>query len=133
MKVEIDSILIGNIMKCSNYKKVSSFEIATDTDITSFGHIETNQEIYKENAILIKTKNGGYIDIDTLRTFLDYINIYRYTLKQGFRLGGLIMATDPISVNSLFVDEKSLKPYKNDNIDYNNMSIRQLKKSINRK
>lgn len=42
-------------------------------------------------------------------------------------LGELIMPTCAYYKNSLFVDEKSLKPYYNDNLQISDISVRKLK------
>lgn len=129
-------IFIGDIRKCTKYDTHTTFSsncyigdqcIGCD----SFGYIEVEDELYKENAILIKIENGGYVDLERFNSILDYIKIHHDLTKNGYRLGGLMMSERAHCIDSLFVDEKSLKPYYADEIQNNNVSIRQLKKIKN--
>lgn len=126
-----NQIFIGNIKKCVKYEEHTMLGVNTVIDDCSigydrFGYVEEKSELYKENAILIKNKNGGYIDIERLNSVLDLIKISHDVTKNGYRLGGLIMSTIPHSVNCLYVDKESLKPYFKDK--EKNISVRQLKK-----
>lgn len=127
-------IFIGNIKKCTKYQTFVAFSGNTYindqcTGCDQFGYIETNDEIYKENAILIKIGNSGYVDLERLHSILDYIKIHQ-DIKNGYHLGGLIMPTSAYHIDSLFVDRKSLKPYYSDKQQVNNVSVLQLKKQI---
>lgn len=127
-----EQIFIGNIRKCTKYERHTTFNCSTyigDRCIgcDSFGYVDSEDELYKENAILLKIKNGGYVDLENFNSVLDYIKIYRDTT----RIGGLVMSTSAYCVGKLFVDEKSLKPYYNDNQQRKNISVRQLKKQLN--
>ena len=62
-----DKVFIGNIKRCTKYISHSRFTgnvfIGEEcVSLNSFGYIESEDELYKENAVLVKTKNGGYID-----------------------------------------------------------------------
>ena len=132
-------IFIGNIRECTK-----SEEHITTTSKTysngecvgseSMGYINTESDIYRENAILIKIKNGGYVDLTRLNSILDYIKVRKDITKWGFRLGGLIMASSANRVGKLFVDENSLKSYYgNAMLDSNDKaSIRQLRKQLHK-
>lgn len=130
-----DKIYIGNIRRCTKYE--SHKTVVTSANINNecigssgFGYTDSEDEMYKENAILIKTKNGGYVDLDNLNNFLDYLKVKNNTTKNGIRLDGLIMSTSADYLNCLFVDEGTLKPYyKNQNSD---ISIIELKKIRNK-
>ena len=78
---------------------------------------------------MLKIKQGGYVDIERLNSILDYIKMRKDITKTGYILGGLIMSTSSHRIDSLFVDETSLKPYYN-NKQQKNISVRQLKKQI---
>lgn len=134
--MKTDQIFIGNIRKCTKYEThttiSSSAHIGNQCILReSFGYIDEENELYKKNAVLIKIENGGYVDLERFNSILDYIKIYRDITKNGYRLGGLMMSTSAYSIDSLFVDEKSLKPYYGDNQQINDISVRQLKKQIN--
>lgn len=129
-----EQIFIGNIKQCTKYEmhKIlsSSFYIGNQCiGCDTFGHIDMDDELYKKDAILIKLKHGGYVDVENINSILDHIKIRRYITKDGFRLGGLIISTKAHYINSLLVDEDSLKPYY-DNNQRKNISVRQLKKQI---
>lgn len=132
-------IFIGNIRECTK-----SEEYITTTSKTyingecvgteSMGYINIESDIYRENTILIKIKNGGYVDLARLNSILDYIKVRKDITKWGFRLGGLIMASSANRVGELFVDENSLKPYYgNAMLDSNDKAaIRQLRKQLHK-
>ncbi len=102
--MEESNLFIGNIKKCTKYEthKTVSFSIAGCID--SFGHMEIKEELYKKNAALIKTKDGKFIDIENI---LD-ISIIKKSK------GKIKMTTYPTREGCLFVDEKTLKPYKSE-------------------
>ncbi len=133
--MKTDQIFIGNIRKCTKYEIHITFSSSTCIDdqcigYDSFGHIEEEDELYKENAVLIKIENGGYVDLERFNSILDYIGIYRNLTKDGYRLGGLMMSTSAHCIDSLFVDEKSLKPYYAGKQKTGDISVRQLKKQV---
>lgn len=130
-----DQIFIGDIRKCTKYEIHTTFgnnayigDVCIGCD--SFGYINSNDELYKENAILIKIENGGYVDLERFNSFLDYVRIYQNITKNGYCLGKLMMPTSAYCINSLFVDEKSLKSYYDDKQQADNISVRQLKKQL---
>lgn len=129
-----EQIFIENIRKCTEYKENTTFQSKTYIDgecigTDAIGFIESDDELFKENAILIKLKQGGYVDIERLNSILDYIKMRKDITKTGYILGGLIMSTSSHRIDSLFVDETSLKPYYN-NKQQKNISVRQLKKQL---
>lgn len=103
--MEEERYFIGNIKKCTKLKTHKTFEMVTEGITDSFGYIEIEDELYKENAILLKTKEG-YIDLDNLTTL--------YNIKKNRNKKNILMPTYPIYIGCLFIDEKSLKPYKSD-------------------
>ena len=130
-----EQIFIGNIKRCTKYEEyntiVGSTYIGNQLICTdSFGYITKEDELYKENAVLIKIENGGYVDLDRFNSFLDYIRIHKDITKNGYRLGGLMMSTSAHSPNCLFVDEKSLKPYYTDKQQFEDISVRKLKRQV---
>ena len=134
--MKADRVFVGDIKKCTKYEEHTLFssEIFIGEDCIggdSFGHIETDSELYKKDAILIQFKNGGYVDLDNLKTFIDYLKVYGDITKNGFYEGGLIMSTSPRCIDSLFVDSESVKPYKNKQ-NKDKISARQLRKEFKR-
>ena len=133
--MKTDQIFIGDIRKCTKYETHTTFSSSTyigDQCIgcDSFGYIDKDDELYKENAVLIKIKNGGYVDLERFNSILDYIRIYRDITKDGYRLGGVMMSTSAHCIDSLFVDEESLKPYYTDKQQTDDISVHQLKKQV---
>ena len=99
--MEESILFIGNIRKCTKYEthKTAVLDIAGCTD--SFGYMEIKDELYKENATLIKTKDGKFIDLG------DILDISKIKKAKG----KIKMSTYPIKKGCLFVDEKTLKPH----------------------
>lgn len=128
-----DKVFIGNIKRCTKYISHSRFTgnvfIGEEcVNLSSFGYIESEDELYKENAVLVKTKNGGYIDLENFNSILDYLKIYKDDAQRDYNLWKTIMPTHSRGNNSLFVDENSLKPYFNSEDKKEEISIYQLRK-----
>lgn len=68
--------------------------------------------MYKENVLLVKIKNGGYVEFDKLNSLINKIKIGKDIHKNGWR-EGFMMSTCPSYVGDHFVDDSSLEPYKN--------------------
>lgn len=129
-----EQIFIGNIRKCTKYDLHTTLQCKTYVNgecigSDGFGYIDTDDELFKENAILIKIGKDGYVDLERFNSILDYLRIYKNVTKNGYMLGGLIMSNSSYGLDSLFVDEDSLKPYYN-NEQIKNISVRQLKKQV---
>lgn len=127
-----ERVFIGNIKKCTKYERHTTFESSTYIgdeciSIEHFGFVEQDSVIYKSHALLIQTKNGGYVDLENLNSILDHIKVLKDIAKNGYHLGGLIMSTSPHCKDCLFVDSKSLKPFF-ENTKIKNIPIRKLKK-----
>lgn len=130
-----EQIFIGNIRKCTKYETHTTFSSNTYINgecagCDSFGYIEKEDELYKENAILIKIAKGGYVDLENFKSIIDFISIYRDIEKDGWRLGGKMMSTSSYCLGCLFVDEKSLRPYYNEKQQVSDITVWQLKKQI---
>lgn len=128
-----DKVFRGNIKRCTKYISHSRFTgnvfIGEEcVNLSSFGYIESEDELYKENAVLVKTKNGGYIDLENFNSILDYLKIYKDDVQRDYNLWKTIMPTHSRSNNSLFVDENSLKPYFNSEDKKEEISIYQLRR-----
>lgn len=134
--MKIEGVYVGTIRKCTKYDHHESFRNETfingiSLGCSGFGHIEVDDEPYKENAMLVKIENGGYVDLGRFNSILDYLKIYKSFTKNGFTLGGLMMSTSAHKLNSLFVDEETLEPYYKNNSKQKNVSMLKLKKQIN--
>lgn len=129
--MKTEQIFIGNINKCVKYEERPTCISGSD----SFGHIVTDYELYKENVILIKIENGGYVDLERFNSILDHIKIKQAITEGGYILGGLMMPTYAYCMDALFVDKKSLRPYyaNADEQQKKNISVHKLKKQVNNK
>lgn len=99
----------GNIKRCTSYKSHNLLETEVcvgerELEADCFGSIDYKAEIIKENAMLVKFDKGGYIDIDNLNTFLDYVKVFKDIYSNGYKLNGLMLAKIPHKERCLFVD-----------------------------
>lgn len=123
-------IFIGNIMKCVKFETKIIYNSEIDENNKNFGYEFfgcniSEDEVYKENAILIKLKNGKYVNLENINTIFDYLKLNQILPNDKSYIGKIIMNTESKKINDLFVDEKSLKPYKLEN---KNISILKLKR-----
>ena len=88
---------------------------------------ELNSVIYKKNAILYKTKNGRYVDIDMINSIFDSFIIKRH---ESIDKLGLLMPTSAYGENTLYIDKKTIKPYyRDEKVDF---SVKQLKRELHK-
>lgn len=130
-----NQVYTGDIKKCTSYEPY--LEVGGSR---TFGYVITGinyqSEIFKKKTILIKLKNGKYVDIDSLNSIMDYIKIYKdnlllnseiYNMDLYTKLSGLLLNTSPSDINSLYVDNNSIKPYFEED-DKKHISVLKLKK-----
>ena len=135
MKLQIENIYLGTIRKCTKYEPHTTFSSemyinGIDCFEDSFGTIETDSEIYKENAVLIKVVESGYVDLETLKRFSDAIKVKKsITRNGGFYLDRLILGNSEHKKDCLFVDESTLRQYEPLNTK-KATTVKQLKKSL---
>lgn len=132
--MKAEQIFVGDIKKCTKYEAhtIFQFEMCLNGQSLggdSFGYVDVEDEIFKQNATLIKFEKGGYVDIENINSILDYIKIYRDIKKDGYMLGGLLMSTSAHRSDCLFVDRDSITPYCSDE-QTKSISIHQLRKQI---
>ena len=120
--MKLKKIYTGTIRKCSAYSLQQLYEKSLDTPVSGYSHAHIESKVEKENAILIKIKNGKYVDIDILKTLRDYLNIYFAELSLPS------LSIHPSKEGELFVDKDSLAHYSNSK-DYNKqISLKKIKK-----
>lgn len=129
-----NQVFIGNIRRCTKYETHITFGSQTYINndcisCDSLGYIEEESENFKENAILIEVSKGGYVDIESYKTALDYFKIRQNLQKSRFHLGNLIMSTSPHKTGCLYIDSTTLKPFY-DKEESHNVSIHRLKKEL---
>ncbi len=131
-------IFIGNIKKCTKYDISTTFSSETYIgeqciSCDSFGYIQEESEIAKENAVLIRVAKSRYVDIDSYRSAVDYFKVRQSLTGTRMNMDGIVMSTSPYHVGCLFVDEDSLQPYYTEEQDPKNISVRKLKKELRQK
>lgn len=125
-----NQIFIGDIRKCTKYEMHEIFLREDSVTGTIIGHIETEDELYKKDAILIKLTSGAYVDLEKINSSFDLIKLRRNIIENDLAHNSLMMSTSPDKLNSLFVDEESLKSYYKDSVD-ERVSVKMLKKTQN--
>ena len=125
-----EQFFVGNINRCTKYEKHITFSHSSCISCDSFGFIQADDELYKENAVLVKIPNGGYVDIEKIKTIWDWIKIYKNIHNNSWTVSNYMMPTSAWGVNNLFVDEHSLKPYFNDERT-EDISVRRVRKYVN--
>ena len=132
-----EQIYIGDIKRCTIHDPF--YEIHT-TGIFAYAEtgVKYEGDIIKKNAILVKDDNDMFIDIEMLNSVLNYVKLYKdkwlmstdlYTTGIYTKLSVLLMRTIPSSVDGLFVDKKTLKPYFYNFEKEEKISARQLRKN----
>lgn len=128
-----EQIFIGNIRRCTEFRiNVPSSPQFLGVDIGPFPFIKVEDELYKKDAILIKLKDGNYVDLENLNSFLDYIKLHK-DIKRPYYNNSLILPTSARCLNALFVEMQSLRPYYTEKNQVDKISVYQLKKQIQNK
>jgi len=132
--MKIEQVFVGNLKICTKVEEHVS--VSGETYIggklafrESLGYAEVEDKLYKENVVLIKFENGGFVELEKFNSMLDYIKIRRDYKEKSFLLGGLILDDRAHRVNDIFVDSESLKPYYNQE-QKKKESIRRLKREM---
>ena len=120
--MKLCKIYTGTIKKCTQYTLQQIYKKSTDELITGYSHANVESKVEKEKTILIKVRNDRYVDIDTLKTFMDYLNIYIDELSLPS------ISTQPSKEGELFVDKDSIGRYSNYKIKGKSASLRKIKK-----
>lgn len=136
--MKAEQFFIGDIRECTKYEMHTTFSSSTYIGdeclgCDSIGYTVSDDALYKKDAVLVKVVNGGYVDIDSINSIFDFLSIRKDISDDGFSLGGLIMSTSAAFPHSLFVDEKTLKPYYAENNKQDDVSVFKLKKQIRNK
>ncbi len=129
-----NQVFTGTIKRCTKYEMHTTFRSEAfvgdvSLGVDTLGYIEEDSVIEKENAVLIQVTDGGYVDVESYKSAIDYFKVRQSISSEGFRLGGLIMSTRPHREDCLFVDSATLKPYYSKS-EPKNISVRKLKKEL---
>lgn len=128
MKIDLENVYVGNIMRCTRYEEYTNNVVEDEFGANSFGEKIIEGKIYKDNALLLKVTDNGFVDLDELNGYLDYLKINKSKTKFGFRLGGLILAKTPWKMNSFYVSD--VQEYSKENQN-GKVKLKDLKKNRN--
>lgn len=108
-----EKIFVGTIMECTECMYVPHLEME-DYGVTvayGCGHMEAEDRVYKEDAILVRTKNGLYIDVDVLNPLRAAYLCFES--KNNVRRGDPYMFEGAHGTHKgeLFVASDSIRPY----------------------
>lgn len=125
-KINKDNIYVGNIMKCTKYDSSGYMEL-DNGGVTTYGNISKNEEIYKENQILINVCLNPelYVNVDDLKNILSLLKIYK-CLKKGVD-DKKLLSTISSFLGDKYVKRDSLVPYYTNN---GTVSVKKLKKDL---
>ena len=131
--MKTDLIYIGDIMVCTKYETTcnidqNNFRRALWQNKLMNKNVEIESKVYKHNAVLIKTKNNGFVDFDKLDLLLN-IKLVTMSKDEPFYVDSFIIGTSAFYENDLFIDEESLRPITG--IRSKNIAKRQLMKIRN--
>ena len=104
---------VGNIYKCLSKDDHLIRELRTkrcENIMFLTPEYLSHQELYKQNAVLLRFPNGKYIDLDQISSKKQYKSLELYS-ELYYPEEFSIMSHCPIDQDELFVDESSLKVY----------------------
>lgn len=135
MKIKNSSVYVGDIKKIKSanfHLQHTAFMGGSFGFGVGIGHVETEEEIYKKSATLVKVADCGYVDIDSIHNVLDLLKLKRSFLSHGsFKIGDMIMVDHTIpfmTEGDQYVDSDTLKPYYPENVLDLEQSIWSLKR-----
>lgn len=126
MKIGLNQIYNGNISEVVDVDIVA--ESISPTVAVAKSVPKT--QLIKEDACLIKIKNGLYVDIDNIRGLSDRIKLKRELRREKKKRNNLLIHTTSCLVEQLVVDDSEIKPlYPNEN---KKIPLRKIKKIRNK-
>ena len=125
--IDIKSIYIGNICKIQDVNK------SNNTQNKRF----LKWEITKENAVLLRVCEHGYIDIENINNYFTYLSIKkRIHDDNSFNISEFILPDiyNPNGLFEYFIDKSSLKNcFVEEEYDISYKTIKKLRKIANNK
>ena len=126
MKIGLNQIYNGNISEVVDVDIVA--ESISPTVAVAKSVPKT--QLIKEDACLIKIKDGLYVDIDNIRGLSDRIKLKRELRREKKKRNTLLIHTTGCLVEQLVVDDSEIKPlYPNEN---KKIPLRKIKKIRNK-
>ena len=103
--MKTDNVFVGDIRVCTKCIDHVVMEVSNK----KAGYVEIDDELHQENAVLVKTTSGKYVELHKLYLFNGLLDFLPKAKLLSF--SNMIMSIAPERAGELFVDEKSLKPY----------------------
>lgn len=126
MKIGLNQIYNGNISEVVDVDIVA--ESISPTVAVAKSVPKT--QLIKEDACLIKIKDGLYVDIDNIRGLSDRIKLKRELRREKKKRNNLLIHTTSCLVEQLVIDDSEIKPlYPNEN---KKIPLRKIKKIRNK-
>lgn len=128
-----EKVFIGDIKRCTNYTIEPMLVCEDFFGITAFGSINVKSELQEKGAVLIQISDRVFVPLSKIKSFLSY-----YIALGDYRINGLnskhlIYAGIPCFEGQQFIDDDSLKPYFNEDMQKRDISIRSLKQDVRKR
>ncbi len=98
--MKTERLFVGDIMQCVEYCDEKTYR----TKREEVRRITKIFQTVKENAILVKTKKGYYVNVED-------INVSKISLPTLDNMINLLKGTEATYEGEFFVDEQTLEPY----------------------
>lgn len=103
---------------------IKRYEVEKDKEIPDLGRIKKESILYKKHAVLLKTFDNQFIDLEQLNWLLTL----RLNHKVPFIPKSVLLTTIPLQENQIFVDLSSIKPYLSTKTNVNLKIVRKWQK-----
>ena len=124
--MDSEKIFFGDLYKITKYDveidKESTYE--DGRFIPGLGHIKKENTLYKRHAVLLKTFDNHYIDLEQLNWLLTL----RINHKIPFTPKSALLTTIPLEENQIYVDSSSITPYLSAKTNVNLKIVRKWQK-----
>lgn len=126
--VKIEKICVGNLMECTKYAMHTTMNFEGFGIQTGIGYTEKESKVLEEDVCLLKVKNGGYVRLDSIHKFSDYLRINQCLTKDGYKINKFMLGTSAVDLGEVFVNEESLKTIHDEVGKKNFCDIKKLQK-----
>lgn len=123
-------VFIGNVNVCTEYETKDLIKNNHGGNISGFRSSDWDSKIFMESLPLLKLKDGSYVCIKSLDSLNSYIDLYKHILGICKYVPEIILFNKPNKKSDLYVDEKSLKSYYDDNVKDQKITIRSVQNDL---
>lgn len=103
---------------------ITKYEVEMDKEIPDLGRVKKESILYKKHAVLLKTFDNQFIDLEQLNWLLTL----RLNHKIPFIPKSALLTTIPIKENQIFIDSLSIQPYLSKKTNVNLKIVRKWQK-----